>query len=957
MLSIHKLTAGQDRYYLEQAGGRVDVIESIGDGVEEYYTGGATEAGGEWLGAGARQLGLEADVKGDALRHVLGGESPEGVFLRSTRTPVKIAGFDLTFSAPKSVSVLFAVGEPAVRDAIRAAHDRAVVEAITYLEGSASVVRRGAGGARVESANGLIVAAFRHRTSRAGDPQLHTHALVANLAQGTDGRWSTLDGRRIYAHARAASFVYQAVLRSELSCELGVTWRSVRDGIADIAGVPDPVKREFSRRRADIEDELERRGASGPRASEAAALTTRQPKNRQATVEQLAHGWRERASDLGFGDPEIARVLHVKTRNRHFGNAELEDIFEDLAAPTGLTLERSTFSRRDVVQSLAEHLPADQRVSAAVLEATADCFLGSEHVVPLVPSDADAEARLAFRRKDGRLLPLVREEWLYSTPELLALEQRVVETAVGGQSARAGEAQPDAVRQAIEARPTLGADQRAMLERLCLAGERVAVVVGKAGTGKTFALDAAREAWQASERPILGVAIARRTANQLQADAHIASTSVAALLADLNRHGGALPAGAVLVVDEAGMLPTRPLARLLDAVEAADGKLVLVGDHRQLPELEAGGAFRGLVRRGLAVELTENRRQRERWERTALDQLRAGDVDVAIAAYVEHDRIHVSERMEETLMRLVGDWHRSALCDDAVMIAPRRVDVADLNRLARALRRTSGDLAGPELTVGDASFAVGDIVAVRRNDLRLGVTNGERGCIASVDAEGGRLGVRFGNAVVTLDHNFLASTTAHGEPALTHAYAITGHIAQGATVDRAYVLADDALTGEAAYTALSRARASTHVYLTEQLDDPSAEFAPGENEQCGAIDRFADGLRRSRAQTLAIDAGQPDPIEQLARAQDELTAARAARAERESSRWRPGRRAGVVDARAAEEAAAARVQRLARVAAEHRHGAQPWRDATRSRAAADLHDRIVERQLDRSVERGRGIEL
>src|SRR3712207_207020 len=137
-----------------------------------------------------------------------------------------------------------------------------------------------------------------------------------------------------------------------------------------------------------------------------------------------------------------------------------------------------------------------------------------------------------------------------------------------------------------------------MVERLCVGGDKVAVVVGKAGTGKTFALGAAREAWQAAGYPVLGVSVARRAARELEDGAGIASTSVAALL-----HGGSvrLPERCVLVVDEAGMVPTRQLAQLLNAVEAADGKLVLVGDHRQLPEIEAGGAFRGLVNRGLAV--------------------------------------------------------------------------------------------------------------------------------------------------------------------------------------------------------------------------------------------------------------------------------------------------------------------------------------------------------------------
>jgi conjugative relaxase-like TrwC/TraI family protein len=221
VLSITKLTAGQHRYYVELSGDRVDVVESVGDGVEEYYVGGS-EARGEWLGVGARQLGLSGDVEGQALRRALAGEDPAGRVLRASRVPVRVVGFDLTFSAPKSVSVLFGLGEPDVRAAVRRAHDRAVREALGYVERTACAVRRGAGGSRVEPADGLIVAAFRHRTSRAGDPQLHTHCLVANLAKGPDGRWSTLDGRRIYAHARAVSFVYQAVLRSELSRELGL---------------------------------------------------------------------------------------------------------------------------------------------------------------------------------------------------------------------------------------------------------------------------------------------------------------------------------------------------------------------------------------------------------------------------------------------------------------------------------------------------------------------------------------------------------------------------------------------------------------------------------------------------------------------------------------------------------------------------------------------------------------
>jgi hypothetical protein len=200
--------------FRDQAEGRVDAIDSIGEGGEEYYLGG-TDAPGVWLGTGSAQLGLAGAVDGPELRSVLAGLDPrDGTPLRSGRGGVRVAAFDLTSSAPKSVSVVFGVGDREVRDAVRRAHERAVREALAYVEQSAAFVRRGLAGAEVMQADGLVAAGFRHRTSRVGDPQLHTHVLVANLGRGTDGRWSALDGRRIYAHARTASFVYQAVLRA-----------------------------------------------------------------------------------------------------------------------------------------------------------------------------------------------------------------------------------------------------------------------------------------------------------------------------------------------------------------------------------------------------------------------------------------------------------------------------------------------------------------------------------------------------------------------------------------------------------------------------------------------------------------------------------------------------------------------------------------------------------------------
>ena len=304
---------------------------------------------------------------------MLAGLDPrDGAELRTSRAAVRVAGFDLTFSAPKSVSVLFGLGDDELRGRSATAHDGAVREALGYLERSAAAVRRGHGGAIVEEASGLVAAAFRHRTSRAGDPQLHTHVLVANLGRGRDGRWSALDGRRLYAQARAASFVYQAVLRGELTRTLGVEWTPVRGGIAEVVGVPRPVLRAFSRRRAEIEAALAERGTSGPRAAEAAALATRRMKDAASAAEELVGEWRARAAELGFGREELRarrRAARLGRRGARIGS----ELSTRARRPARAHAARATFARSDVLQALCEALPSAR--DARTLEAAADAFL------------------------------------------------------------------------------------------------------------------------------------------------------------------------------------------------------------------------------------------------------------------------------------------------------------------------------------------------------------------------------------------------------------------------------------------------------------------------------------------------------------------------------------------------------------------------------------------------------
>ena len=381
----------------------------------------------------------------------------------------------------------------------------------------------------------------------------------------------------------------------------------------------------------------------------------------------------------------------------------------------------------------------------------------------------------------------------------------------------------------------------------------------------------------------------------------------------------------------------------------------LVGDHRQLPELEAGGAFRGLVRRGLAIELTENQRQVARWERRALDHISAGRAERALALYVTHDRVRIGDTTEQTRSRLVHDRSVArAGGQDAVMIAYRRADVADLNARARDRLRVDGELRGCELQLPGGDFAAGDLVVIKRNELELEINNGDRGRVLAVDPDQRRLVIECEGRTVELGAGFLEGRTVHGDPTLLHGYAITCHVAQGLTVDRAFVLGDHGLTQESGYTALSRGRHANYLYATRQPDELHAEIGPTQLDTRDPLERLAAALK-SRANSLAIDS---DPSALIAAAQHRYDTALADRQTLEQSRWKPGRGRKLDSARQNERIAADALAQAQRVRAEHSHSERPF--VTERDVAAEANhmlDRLAERRLCREHERSAGREL
>jgi ATP-dependent exoDNAse (exonuclease V) alpha subunit len=464
--------------------------------------------------------------------------------------------------------------------------------------------------------------------------------------------------------------------------------------------------------------------------------------------------------------------------------------------------------------------------------------------------DLGDPARARSRRLDGKSVVIEAGGSRYSTRGMLAVEQAMISAALARREEGCATARERPLTAALAARPGMSAEQARLVTQLTTSGNGVDVIAAAAGTGKTFSLDAARDAWGRSGYRVIGCALAARAAAELEAGAGIPSWTLARLLGQLDDPGDvALDPRTVVVCDEAAMVGTRTMARLLAHGAANGAKVVLVGDARQLPEIEAGGGFAALGRRLGPLTLRENRRQREAWERDALTRLRAGKVTDALDLYQAHGRVVTGATAEEAREAMVADWWAArAAGHSAVMLAARRADVDDLNARARVRMQLDGRLSGPELLVDERPYQAGDRVMCLRNQYRLDLRNGTVGTVTNVDAKARTMEIcdDWGD-MLWVPQRYLDA--GH----ITHAYATTIHKGQGMTTDRAMLLGTDDLFLEMGYVGLSRGRATNHLYVVDTPDLTEEERgARVVAEQ--PFDELVRALGQSRAKHLAVDA-------------------------------------------------------------------------------------------------------
>lgn len=876
-VSMRVMSAGDGYKYLLRTVAAGDGARSLSTPLTRYYTEEGTPPG-RWIGAGvaslrsAIQVGdtvteaqlhlliglgrhpLSGEPLGRAYPHYNAGANADGIPSHHRA----VAGYDFTFSIPKSASVLWGVADARTQAIIVGAHHRAVAHVVAYLEREVAATRTGAtvgdGAVAQVSVRGIIATAFDHFDSRAGDPHLHTHVVVSNKVQTVlDDKWRSLDGRPLHAAVVALSELHEAIFTDELTRALGVGWQP-RDRGRDrnaawaIIGIPKELVTHFSSRSHAIDDETDMLidafvMAHGHRPTAAtimklraqATLTTR-PEKQLRSLADLTSGWRKRATEVLNQDATSwARALTAQQQNR-IAPIRTTDLSPTMIADLGdavvaaVAEKRTTWRRWNLIAEAARQTMPLRFVSAPDREAAVELVADAAEraSLRLTPPEV-AESPLEFQRADGSSVFRARRSAIFTANVLLEAECRLIERSRNTTAPRL-----PAPALSEHVRRSLSPDQIAALEKIATSGRSVDLLVGAAGTGKTSAMRALRDSWERAygRGSVVGLAPSASAARVLAEDLGIPTENTAKWWTNHLTLGERFRAGQLVIIDEASLAGTLALDRISSLAAHASAKVLLVGDHAQLQAVDAGGAFGLLAHdRDDVPELVDVHRFLHDWEKKASVQLRDGDTEV-IDEYADHHRV-VEGESDAMIDAAYLSWRADVRAGRAsILVADSNEAVSALNVRARAERILDGEISGTTevaLHAGTAA-AAGDIVLTRRNDrnLRAGrgwVRNGDRWNVISVLKDGGM-------RVRRTDHRFSPTVSLPSSYVAEHVdlgYAITAHRAQGITMDTAHVLVQTGMTRESLYVAMTRGRQANTAYVA--VDRPEASHSvphPGE---------------------------------------------------------------------------------------------------------------------------------
>ena len=759
----------------------IGAVASPSQGISYYERDGyyATDdpehrAASAWAGRGAAELGLKGAVDPESFKSVLAGQVPDGPRLGKRGKDGSIVhrpGRDLTFSAPKSVSLVALIGGD---KRIVAAHDRAVKRALAWVEDNTETRLSNPATGRMKRAKGqkTVAATFRHDTSRNLDPQLHTHAVLANMVQGKDGKWRTMANEPLYKSQKLIGMIYRAELAAVLKFMGYEIEKSHADGRFEIAGVSREVIEAFSTRRAEIQAAMAERGLGdpqeNPKMAERAALMTRAHK-RDVDKDALREHWKEQAAAMGFDPGETIARARVN-RARIFAVPPAKDAGQSPTGEKGRQGEES-LSAEERAEAENERGLQAVRWSAAHLSEREAVFTRTDLLTaalakgPGTVSLAVAERAVRSLGESGHLhrAPALEGGDGMTTDGTLARESESISLMREGKDRSAPIMRGWIVQTRLHRGP-LTDGQKEAVKTILSSKDRVIGVQGYAGTGKTRMLRRARDLAQKKEYELIGLAPSTSAVKTLAAEAGIESETLQRFLA---RYDG-VAAGrlteegrtglrekfsrSVLVVDEASLASTVQMSNLLRiAKELRLPRVVLVGDKKQLDAVDAGKAFAQLQGAGMeTATMDQIMRQRNPELKAAVEASLAGEIAKAfgklegkvhevdpknIAGAVAARWLRLSPEMRErtgvmapshALRAGINAHIRERLARDGVI---RGTAHSGERLVSRGYTRAQKGLAG--------NYAAGDVVAFHRPYKSLGVAKGEERRVAYVDHRNG----------------------------------------------------------------------------------------------------------------------------------------------------------------------------------------------------------------------------
>ena len=871
-MTLKKLAAGPGYEYLTRQVAAADSTELGRTRLADYYSA-KGEAPGIWIGSGL--VGIKRLEYGDVVtaEHMknLFGEGRDPVSGTAIGRPFRsdgVAGFDLTFSPVKSVSTLWAVAPPDIAKAIEQAHADAVNDAMTFLEHHAVFTREGTDGVRQVETRGLVAAAFTHRDSRAGDPDLHTHVAIANKVQTRDGKWLAVYGTVLHQYVVATSEAYNTALEHRLNEVLGVRFTETRAargkrGIREIDDVDPLLSARWSSRRSDIEDrqaelaaEFITRHGRRPTAKESIALAqranleTRAAKHEpRSEAEQRAAWHRQAVQELGSAG--VDRMIHAAlapktTARQHVSTRWLGEA--SVRVITELEARRATWQTWHIyaeAQRQIRELDVEAEQIPQIVEHLVDTAMRS--LINLTPEHDPVTDPAMLRRSDGVSVYRHAGADHFTSQRMLDAEQRIVATA---ERPCATTIDPLDVELALMKAgldgASLNAGQHELVRALVSDPRQVALALAPAGSGKTTAMRALADVCADLGYKAVGLAPSAASAAVL-GEATGMPTETLAMLDHVLATGKepAIGPRTVVVIDEAGMADTPSLDRVIAACTDRGARVRLIGDDQQLAAVGAGGVLRDIASTHGAVRLEEIVRFTDPVEAAASLDLRAGG-RAALGFYLERNRVHTGDA-DNCLADVLTSWcDEQAAGRECLMLAPTRDLVARLNRAART-SRLAGTIPAADVELADGNRAsVGDTILTRRNNRRLGISatdwvkNGDRWTVTSVARDGSLRARHLSTRLqVVLPASYVAKQVELG-------YATTVHAAQGSTAEVMHGILTGSEDRQLLYTMLTRGRAENHLHLV--LDQPVGErkdeqFLPRIDEHLTAVetlDRIVD---------------------------------------------------------------------------------------------------------------------